>query len=115
MLFTKGEARSIVRKCRPNGLEAWRKLTDRFDPPTVHHKAAMLTKLNNPVRVKKLVDIGKAVEEWEGLLRRYSEQEAEPIPEAMKKAALMRIVPEDLERHLSLACSRIGGGGDLHL
>ena len=75
----------MVRKCRPNGLDAWRRLNDRFDPPTVHHKAAMIIKLNNPARTKKLGDIGRSIEEWEDLLQRYTLQEKESMPNNMEK------------------------------
>ena len=110
--YTRGEPRGVVRSALRNGVEAWRKLHYRYDPPTTNNQTATLTKLNNPSRCKRLGEVGAAIESWEELERRYTQQTKEVLPDTMRRAALMKLVPEDLEKHLELVSSRVGAQYD---
>ena len=97
MQVTEGEANDIVCNSGGMGLEAWRKLTRRWNPLT-------------PGRAS-LTELPGALERWEEQVSKYrnsknQQGQSRDIPEGILMAALESLVPTDLEVHLQMNSSR---------
>eukprot|EP00971_Amphidinium_carterae_P343376 6483103-Amphidinium_carterae.1 len=103
---TESEANDIVCNSDGHGLEAWRKLSRRWNPLTGGRIRNMLRAVISP---------GKAswseLERWENECSKYGNSKdskgiARTIPEEIKMAALESLVPAELETHLRLNASK---------
>ncbi|CAK0798924.1 unnamed protein product, partial [Prorocentrum cordatum] len=108
--ITEGEANDIVCNSGSNGMEAWRKLSRRFDPLTGGRVRNLLRQIISPGRCSVDVIAG-GLERWEELVTKYdrsntSRGEARTLPEDIKMAALESLVPQELETHLQLNATR---------
>ena len=108
--LTEGEAFSIARNCKKSGMEAWRRLHKRFDPASGGRRRVLLKAVMNPNRVD-IKDLGKGLEAWENLVARYNKKQerlGKPVlDDDVKISAVESLVPEDVEKHLSLNASRM--------
>ena len=105
--LTEQEALDIVKNCpRGNGLEAWRRLTRRFDPQTVGRKRALLGKILAP-GVSKMSDLSASIEQWEERVRQYQDRSRESLSEDVRAGILIEMAPEQLRTHLYLNQSRL--------
>ena len=72
--MTEGEACDIVKNTTPDqGLEAWRKVTKRFDPHTGQRKRTLMSSILQPGQFK-LAELSSAIEQWEERTRTYEAQ-----------------------------------------
>ena len=63
--MTEGEACDIVKNTTAdNGLEAWRKLTRRFDPHTGQRKRNLMSGILQPGNFK-LSELSSSIEQWD--------------------------------------------------
>lgn len=112
MLFqvTDDEAWNLCQNSgRGNGLEAWRKLTRRYDPATGVRRRNLLRSVLRCGRCK-LEGLNGALEEWEARISRYgrSSTPARDLDEDIEVAALESFVPRELVQHLLLNAGRLG-------
>ena len=90
------------------GLEVWRRLYKRWDPLTTGIARGLLREILSPGRVK-LVELQRAVERFENLMRRYTQRRDErngqrhTLAEDIRMAALEALLPEEFDRHCQLA------------
>ena len=68
--LTEGEPNDVVSNSRDHGLEAWRKLTRRWDPSTGGRARAILKNIISPGRTS-LQDLAGSLERWEERVSRY--------------------------------------------
>ena len=110
MQVTEGEANDIVCNSSGMGLEAWRKLTRRWNPLTGSRLRNLLRHVISPGR-PSLTELPGALERWEEQVsknRNSKDQQgrSRDIPEDILMAALESLVPTDLEVHLQMNSSR---------
>ena len=110
MQVTEGEANDIVCNSSGMGLEAWRKLTRRWNPLTGSHLRNLLRHVISPGRAS-LTELPGALERWEEQVSKYrnsknQQGQSRDIPEDILMAALESLVPTDLEVHLQMNSSR---------
>ena len=100
---TTGTARKIVTSGkRGDGLNAWRRLFQEYNPQLVTGAQALLRRALSMERAKTVADVSDRVQELEELVRKYEEHEGCVFPTAFKVLKLMDILPEDAERQLTL-------------
>ena len=110
MQVTEGEANDIVCNSGGLGLEAWRKLTRRWNPLTGSRLRNLLRHVISPGRAS-LTELPGALERWEEQVSKYrnsknQQGQSRDIPEDILMAALESLVPTDLEVHLQMNSSR---------
>ena len=65
-LLVEGEAATIVHSVTSlDGLVAWRRLHERFNPRTPARALKVLMEVVNPTRVKQLKDVPSSIQAWE--------------------------------------------------
>jgi hypothetical protein len=116
-MVTLKEPFAIVVNCGTSGLEAWRRLSRRYDPATASRKRTMLKAVINPQK-QKLETLPQAIEEWLDAVRTYEKRKdgtgsRTTISDEIKMAALEAMLPPDLEAHVQLNQSRFGTFDDL--
>eukprot|EP00435_Cladocopium_sp_Y103_P010276 s4537_g2.t1 len=116
-MVTQKEPFAIVVNCGTSGLEAWRRLSRRYDPATASRKRIMLKTVISPQR-QKLDTLPQAIEEWLDAVRTYEKRrdgwgQRTAISDEIKMAALEAMLPPDLEAHVQLNQSRFATFDDL--
>ena len=108
LFYTTLGPRQIVKGCRSNGAEAWRRLQHRFDLDTAQNQIGAMIRPLMPPKVKDLKLFNYAIEKWEEGLRKQQEVTGEaPLNDATKRALLTKMVPDDLGKHLKLNAGRL--------
>ena len=64
LFYTSDEPRQIVKGCRGNGAEVWRRLKHRFNPDTACKQVGALVRSLQPPKVKDLTLLNYAPEKW---------------------------------------------------
>ena len=110
--LTEGESHELTERAENrSGLDAWRRITHRFDPTTVGRRRNLLDSVLNPgtADLKKLrafiEDWEKAVRDYEG--RKSSTGEIRKIDDDMKTGILQNMPKDEgLRKHLRMNHSR---------
>ena len=93
---TRGSARTTVQQAGAgNGLDAWRLLVSWNQPRSATDKASSMLALIKPERCKSLPELKRGIEQWEVQVREHMER-FEPIPESLRIAGLLQMIPETL-------------------
>merc|ERR1712159_616192 len=101
--FTLGDANKIVRNSGTGqGLEAWRRLHNEYDPTSAMRRVAILGQVQNPPKCDKVADLGKALEDWLTKKRQYEEfmdRDGQPcrVSDDSLMAAKYKLMPKNLE------------------
>ena len=100
--FTSDESSSIVRNTpEGHGLEAWRKLKERWHGSRTQGRVADKEALLQQEGVPD-AQLGKALEDWEVLRTNYESKHATELPDEDAQIALLRLCSGDLRQHLNL-------------
>ena len=101
--FTSGEANRVVRNAGDGqGLEAWRRLNNEYDPTSATRRVTILGYVQNPPKCEKIEELGQALEDWLSKKKQYEEftdRNNEPcrVSEDSLMAAMYRLMPKSLE------------------
>ena len=88
------------------GLEAWRKLSRKFDPNNPVANLRLLRKILRP-NVANNENLISSIEWWEQEYSRYADRTKEVLSESMRKATLHAMCPPELANHLDLHIQRL--------
>jgi hypothetical protein len=88
------------------GLEAWRKLSRKFDPNNPVANLRLLRKILRPT-VATNETLISSIEWWEQEYSRYADRTKETLSESMRKATLHAMCPPELANHLDLHIQRL--------
>ena len=102
MALTSCEADELVANSRKNPLEAWRRLQKRCDPTTGGRKRNLLR-----TRRCSLLELQAGIERWESYVSRDEKKLKDKFYDEIKLAGLEALVPEGLEKHLTLNSNRL--------
>ena len=98
ILWTKGEPNQIVRNVgEVDGYVTWKKLYDRYNPRTPASMAAAWRDIIRTKKMRDLRDAGKVLEIWEGKIDLLKREYSEEVPEGLKAALLMEMLPESVQ------------------
>lgn len=100
--FTTGEANKVVRNAGSDGVEAWRRLSNEFDPTSAMRRVVILSMVQNPPKCQKVEDLGAALEDWLAKKRQYEEYtdgHGNPcrVSDDSLMAGLYKLMPDSLE------------------
>ena len=101
---TEGEALKIVKaeESSFNGLEAWRRLVNRFAPRSAVKGYLMKSKLHQPQPCPSMEKVRDAILAWESEVRRYTDMSGKNLDDDDKIGALIQIVPPQVQNHIRL-------------
>ena len=94
-----GKALTIVRMAGHNGLIAWKRLANEYEPRQAMRSAAMLTGLLNP-RWDATRDFSYQWLEWERQLSFYEDSTGSLLPDEIKCATILRWAPAHIRDFL---------------
>ena len=96
------EADDIVKSVEfNNGIEAWRLLRHRYDPLNEVVEDRRLDEAMDPSRCKSLLEVPKAIGEWEATLTRLRGHNLKIISdEGLRMRVIRKILPKELDEHL---------------
>ena len=104
-----GEALAIVQNViKGRGLEAWRRLSRRFDPQTAGRRRNIMGQILYPGQ-QKLHELSAAIERWEELIRTYEGRSQTKVPDEILGGILVEMCPEALRNHLYLNANKLNG------
>ena len=85
-----------------NGLDAWRRLTKRYDPVTAGVMRLQYLRLVQPGVAKDTTQAAVMIQQWETAVREFEQRTRKTIDEELKIAVLTEMMPGDLRQHLQL-------------
>jgi len=89
-----------------NGLDAWRRLSRKFDPNNPQANLALLKRVLHPKQAS-LESLQAAIEQWEYDHRTYTEKTKETLSDSMQRMCLQTMCPQDLLQHLEMETARL--------
>ena len=97
-----GEADKVVRNAGSDGIEAWRRLMNEFDPTSAMRRVVILGMVQNPPKCQRVEDLGTSLEDWLSKKRQYEEftdGQGQPcrVSDDSLMAGLYKLMPESLE------------------
>ena len=100
--FTTGEANKVVRNSGTDGLEAWRRIHNEYDPTSSMRRVVVLGMVQNPPKCKSVDELGSALEDWLTKKRQYEEftdNDGRPcrVSDDSLMTAMYKLMPESLE------------------
>ena len=101
--FTTADANRVVRNAgEGQGLEAWRRLSNEYDPTSSMRRVTILGLVQNPPKCDKVENLGAALEEWLAKKRQYEEftdRDGRPckVSDDSLIAAMFKLMPKNLE------------------
>ena len=120
LILTTGEANAVVRRCRGNGLWAWKKLSSTLNPRTLASGVKAISQVLNPGKIINAPKADSMIDAWEDKTAKLSAEYGEEVSAKMKVAVLYAMLPKDLSGKGSRQmCSKLGrckrsrGGSDL--
>ena len=102
MVTTSQEPQKMVENTvEENGAEAWRQLHVRFDHQSAQSNLALMNKILNPDKVRKLADVPYAIAKWEDLVKRQENRTKEAVLlDSTRRAIIVNLCPEPMGDHL---------------
>ena len=89
-----GEALSVVRSVDDcEGIRAWQRLHNRYNPKTVARMIQMLGEVTSPQKVKELKDIEIALNKWEDKVKIMDKEFKESFKDPIKIAIMTNMMP----------------------
>ena len=88
-----GEPKKIIRNAKRDGLAAWHRLHESYDPRTTTDSSVSIQKIIHPVKGKDATTTKIALENFETDVREH-EAKFEEVQESLKIAGLKNLVPE---------------------
>ena len=96
-----GEALMIIRQVNDmEGVRAWQKLFNRYNPRTMARGLRLLSEAVNPPRAKSLADVETLVSRWEDRVKRLETQFQETISDKMRMAIFTNIMPVAIQDYI---------------
>ena len=102
-----GEALTLVINTRDDdGLEAWRRITKRFDPVGPGRKRASLNKILSP-GASKIHELMLHLETWKDHVQKYESRNKSKLQDDIKASVITEMCPPTLKDHIYLNSSRL--------
>ena len=103
--LTTKEANAVVRRCRGNGLWAWKRLSSTLNPRTLASGIKMISSVLNPNKITHAAKADIMIEEWEDRMKKLQTEYTEEISAKMKVAVLYAMLPKDLQERVLDKCA----------
>ena len=96
--LVQGEALQMLHMGGFSGLEAWRKLSERYSPATPMKGMQLMMAAINPGKAKGLEETATHIDRWEAKVLALSRDFNEKLSEKTTAAILISMLPPDLQR-----------------
>ena len=103
--ITTGEANAVVRRCRGNGLWAWKRLSTTLNPRTLASGVKAISMVLNPGKIANGAKADVMIEVWEDRMAKLLSEYGEEISGKMKVAVLYAMLPKDLQERVLDKCT----------
>ena len=103
--LTTKEANAVVRRCRGNGLWAWKRMSSSLNPRTLASGIKMISSVLNPGKISNAARADTMIEEWEDKMTKLHVEYDEEISAKMKVAVLYAMLPKDLQERVLDKCA----------
>ena len=103
--LTTGEANAVVRRCRRNGLWAWKRLCTTLNPRTLASGIKAISQALSPGKISSGAKADTAIDTWEHHLAKLGTEYGEEISAKMKVAVLYSMLPKDLQEKVLDKCA----------
>ena len=103
--ITTAEANAVVRRCRGNGLWAWKKLSTTLNPRTLASGVKAISQVLAPSKIANAAKADAAIEDWEDKVVKLHIEYGETISAKMKVAVLYAMLPKDLQEKVLDKCA----------
>jgi hypothetical protein len=103
--LTTGEANAVVRRCRRNGLWAWKRLCTTLNPRTLASGVKAISAVLAPGKIACGAKADQAIEVWEDKMSKLSTEYGEQLSAKMKVAVLYGMLPKDLQERVLDKCA----------
>ena len=102
---TTGDANAAIRRCRGNGLWAWKKLSATLNPRTPASGVKAISQVLNPGKITNAPKADSMIDAWEDKMAKLSAEYGEVISAKMKVAVLYAMLPKDLQERVLHKCA----------
>ena len=103
--LTSGEANAAIRRCRGNGLLAWKKLSATSNTRTLASGVKAISQALNPCKITIAPKADSMIDAWEDKMAKLSAEYGEVISVKMKVAVLYAMLPKDLQERVLDKCA----------
>ena len=103
--ITTAEANAVVRRCRGNGLWAWKRLSTTLNPRTLASGVKCISQVLAPTKITNASKADVAIEAWEDRVAKLAIEYGEEISAKMKVAVLYAMLPKDLQERVLDKCA----------
>ena len=103
--ITTAEANAVVRRCRGNGLWAWKRLSTTLNPRTLASGVKCISQVLAPTKITNASKADIAIEAWEDKVTKLGIEYGEEISAKMKVAVLYAMLPKDLQEKVLDKCA----------
>ena len=112
--YCTGEALMIVRSVDDmQGISAWQKLFQKYNPKTMARGLRVLVEVVNPPKAKGIHDVELAVAKWEEKSKILATQFGEKLSDRMKMGILTSIMPIAIQDYIYTHVEKDSGYEDL--
>ena len=103
--LTTGEGNAVVRRCRGNGLWAWKKLSSTLNPRTLASGVKAISQVINPGKIINAPKADSMIDAWEDEMAKLSAEYGEEVSAKVKVAVLFAMLPKDLQERVLDKCA----------
>ena len=103
--LTTGEANAAIRRCRGNGLWAWKKLSATLNPRTLASGVKAISQVLNPDTITNAPKADSMIDAWEDKMAKLSAEYGEVISAKVKVAVLYAMLPKHLQKKILDKCA----------
>ena len=96
------EALDLVMASGRSGLDAWRRLSARFDPPTASRTTGVLRQLITPQPFTNVTALLSGLERWEGEVRKYEQKTGDIMSDNLKRTVVTGMCPPEIRSFIEL-------------
>ena len=86
--LTTREANAVVRRCRGNGLWAWKKLSSTLNPRTLASGVKAISQVLNPSKITNAPKADSMIDAWEDKMAKLSAERGVEVSAKMKVEVL---------------------------
>ena len=97
MNLTTGEANAAVRRCRGNGIWAWKRMCSTLNPRTLASGVKRISDVLVPGKISNAAKADQAIDNWEDKLKKLDVEYGEELSNRVKVAVLYSMLPKDLQ------------------
>ena len=101
--LTSGAPLNLIRSITSrSGFEGWRKLVQEYEPQTGTQQLSLLVQIIEGIHLKNasIDNYADHVRQWEEIINKYEQTTLDDVPDAVKRAVLLKFAPDTVQAHI---------------